>query len=259
MNKEYEVQYHLLEENHWWFLGRRHMVHALVCRLNPDQDCRILETGCSGGPLLKQLQADGYRHVTGIDISADAIELCRQRGLTETHVMDAQNPTFNPGSFDLIIASDVMEHLTDAPKALREWHRLLRPGGRLMVFVPAFRVLWSPHDEVNHHFKRYRRSELKLLMAHSGFGLERSLYWNFLLFFPVALVRLIKRWPRQSLPVAAHGDLQKQIRLINWLLFALLRFENRLILAGINWPWGVSVMALGKKPESAASQPCSPM
>ena len=247
MQKEFEAQYHLLEEGHWWFQGRRQAVHALVLQNTPDRESRILEIGCSGGPLLQQLAADGYTAVTGIDISAEAIELCHKRGLTNTHVMDALRLSFAPGSFDLIIASDVLEHLSDAPQAVDAWQRLLRPGGRLLVFVPAFMFLWSRHDEVNLHFKRYRRPELEQLLQDHGFAVRRSSYWNFWLFFPVTLVRVIKRFLPESEGHAGHGDLNKPPGWINALLFRLLRCEDWLFRAGLNWPWGVSVMVLGQK------------
>jgi len=249
MKKEFEAQYHLLEENHWWFLGRRHLVRQLVLRSNSNRDCRILEIGCSGGPLIQQLQADGYNFITGIDISAEGIELSRERGLKDVHVMDAQKLAFDDESFDVIAASDVLEHLADAPRALREWQRLLRPGGVLIVFVPAFMFLWSEHDEANKHFRRYRRSELSGLLAANGFAVERSSYWNFFLFFPVALVRLLKRWMPVSKKQEAHGDLNKPPDFLNRFLFALLRFENRQICRGIDLPWGVSTMAIARKVE----------
>jgi SAM-dependent methyltransferase len=261
MKQAYEAQYHLLEETHWWFLGRRQIVRSLVhssaLQLKADRHCHILEIGCSGGPLLKQLQADGYDQVTGIDISPDAIELCRQRGLIGTQVMDAQKTTFDDGSFDVIIASDVLEHLADAPQALREWHRLLRPGGRLIVFVPAFMFLWSRHDEANNHFRRYRRTELKHRLIQCGFFVQRSSYWNFSLFLPVALIRWVKRRFGGTTETTAHGDLEKPSCLINWLLSTLLSFENQLIRAGLNWPCGVSVMAVGQKPNPQAQHPSS--
>ena len=178
MKKDYEAQYHLLEEDHYWFRGRRHVVHELVLKANRDPECRILEIGCSGGPLIQQLHGDGYRHVTGIDISAEGIEQCRRRGLADTHVMDAQEMSFADGSFDVVTASDVLEHLADAPRAIREWRRLLKPGGTLIVFVPAFQFLWTEHDEANKHFRRYHRQELSQLLArewscrHSRFLLE---------------------------------------------------------------------------------------
>lgn len=245
MKKEYEAQYHRLEERHWWFQGRRHLVRALVLQANADRGCKILEIGCSGGPLIQQLHADGYRQVTGIDISADGIEICRQRGLTDTHVMDARKLAFPDESFDVITASDVLEHLADAPGALREWKRVLKPDGKLIVFVPAFQFQWSEHDEVNKHFKRYRRSELCQLLEVNGFRLVRSSYWNFMLFWMVSVVRLVRRLrPKRA---AFRGDIKPTPAPLNRALIWLLRGENSLLLRGITFPVGVSVMAVGRK------------
>lgn len=245
MKKEYEEQYHRLEEKHWWFQGRRHLVRALVLQASPDRAGRILEIGCSGGPLIQQLHADGYAQVTGIDISADGIALCQKRGLADTHVMDAQKLSFANESFDVITASDVLEHLADAPQAVREWNRVLKPGGRLIVFVPAFQFHWSEHDEVNKHFKRYRRPELRQLLADNGFTLTRSSYWNFLLFWPVSGVRLLRRLvPKRA---AFAGDIRPTPALLNRALTWLLCLENSLLRCGLNFPVGVSVMALGRK------------
>ena len=120
-------------------------------------------------------------------------------------------------------------------------------GGALIVFVPAFMFLWSQHDEANNHFRRYRRPELNQLLAENGFTVTRSSYWNFLLFLPVAVVRFLKRRSLIWSPKEAHGDFKKPTSFMNRLLFALLRCENRQLCLGINWPWGVSVMALGQK------------
>jgi SAM-dependent methyltransferase len=246
MQRDYEIQYHLIEEDHYWFRGRRHIVNQLLLQTNSDLECRILEIGCSGGPLMRQLSQNGYRHVTGIDISPDAISLCRRRGFHDSHVMDAQDPSFGDSVFDVITASDVLEHLADAPKAVRAWARLLKPGGVLIVFVPAFRFLWTEHDEVNHHFQRYHRRELRHLLASNGLRVERSSYWNFLLFFPVAVIRLIKKiLPKRK--AAGTGDMFTPPTLINRALTAMLRLENRLLLSGVNYPVGVSVMAVGRK------------
>jgi len=245
VKKEYEDQFHRLEEKHWWFRGRRHLVRALVLQAHPDRAGRLLEIGCSGGPMIQQLHADGYPHVTGIDISADGIAICRQRGLTNTHVMDAQKLSFADESFDVITASDVLEHLADAPRAVREWCRVLKPEGVLIVFVPAFQFHWSEHDEINKHFKRYRRPELRQLLSDNGFQLARTSYWNFLLFWPVSIVRLIRRClPRRP---AFAGDIRPAPALLNRALIWLLRGENALLLRGLNFPVGVSVLALGRK------------
>lgn len=249
MKKEFEDQYHVLEEGHWWFRGRRQIVLALVEQMSPDRDSRILEIGCSGGLLLAELRARGYRNLTGIDISDDAMDLCRARELHDIHVMDAQNPTLADTSYDLIIASDVLEHLSDESQALLRWKGLLRPGGSLIVFVPAFTFLWSAHDVANKHFKRYSRSELTRLLTDSGFTIKRSSYWNFMLFLPISLVRILKRHLAPSTQSTDEGDLKMPAGWMNWLLSALLYCENRPLRSGVNWPWGVSVMALCTKTE----------
>ena len=118
MKKEYEELYHHVEDDHWWFLGRRHLVHSLIRTAMPERSSSILEIGCSGGPLIHLLQADGYSDITGIDISVDAVNICHQNGMNRTFVMDAQNLSFDDCSYDLVIASDVLEHLENAQRAL---------------------------------------------------------------------------------------------------------------------------------------------
>lgn len=249
MEKAYEDQYHRVESDHWWFLGRRQIVRALVLGNRPDRRCRILEMGCSGGQLIRQLQGDGYREVAGIDISPDAIALCRRAGL-EAQVMDAQQLSLPEASFDVITASDVLEHLADEQKALQEWGRVLRPGGLLVVFVPAFMFLWTAHDEANRHYRRYRRGGLCAALQAGGFVVERSAYWNAFLFPPIAAIRVLRKLLPKGRPSSGAGDLFKPPAAVNALLTHLLLAENRLMCAGVNWPFGVSVMALARKPQA---------
>jgi 2-polyprenyl-3-methyl-5-hydroxy-6-metoxy-1,4-benzoquinol methylase len=251
MNKQFETLYHEVEATHWWFVSRRALVKSLVALTAPNRTSAILEIGCSGGPLLQQLRDDGYNDLTGIDLSSEAIALCRQRSLGNVRVMDAQQPDFPPASFEVITASDVLEHLADAPRAVAAWHRLLCPGGTLVVFVPAFQCLWSRHDEVNHHFHRYRAAELASLLRAAGFEIQRQGYWNFCLFLPVALLRLARRLVPDSSKKPPVGDLQPMPSQINSLLIWLLRLENRLVLAGLDFPWGISAMVLARKPSAA--------
>jgi 2-polyprenyl-3-methyl-5-hydroxy-6-metoxy-1,4-benzoquinol methylase len=251
MKTEYEQHYHRAEEIHWWFVERRHVVGALAIAAHPDRTGSILEIGCAGGMLIQQLNAAGYRDVRGIDISEKGIALCHERGLKETWVMDAQKPTFADRSFDVITASDVLEHLAEDGRALDEWHRMLKPGGTVIIFVPAFMFLWTAHDEVNRHYRRYRRSELCALLTKHGFEVQRSSYWNFLIFLPVAALRLLRR----ALPAkesSPEGDMALPPRFINQLLIAWMRIENRLLLAGLRFPWGVSTMVIARRPKASA-------
>jgi SAM-dependent methyltransferase len=249
VQRQYEIQYHKTETRHWWFVGRRRVVYDLATRAIANSGCRILEIGCSSGQFMLQLRQQGYENVVGIDISEPAVRLCQESGLPAT-VMDAQRLDFPDGSFDLITASDVLEHLRDENEALQEWRRVLKPGGRLVVFVPAFMFLWSKHDVANNHYRRYRLHELEQALVENGFVVERGSYWNFSLFLPIAVVRSVKRLfrPKESAEDGGTGDLFVPPAALNRALLAVLRLENWFFIKGANWPFGVSAMAVGRRP-----------
>ena len=246
MNLEYELKYHQIEENYWWFQTRRDMVFRLVQDLKLPRAAPILEIGCSGGPLLQRLRATGYTDLTGIDVSEAGIAVAQQRGIPNVSCMDGTNLAFADNSFDLVVASDVLEHIGDEAQALREWTRVLRPGGQMLVFVPAFQFLWGKHDEVNQHFRRYTAAQLAKAVGGAGLRVRRHSYWNVSLFFPTAAVRLLKRvLPKNDRP--AKDDFFATPPLLNKVLSGLITAENRLLQA-LNAPVGVSVFALATKP-----------
>lgn len=251
MDLTYEAKYHQLEEQHWWFASRRDAVYDLINTMNLPASAAILEIGCSGGPLMQRLRTAGYKDVTGIDLSTSAIELAQARGVPHVSVMDGAALEFADGRFDVVIASDVLEHIEDESKALREWTRVLKPGGKLLVFVPAHAYLWSEHDVVNHHFRRYSRQGLADVMTHAGLKVQRSSFWNAALYLPTAALRLGRRL--LSGPVSsqvkpgATGDLHSFAGPVNSLLLQWIKVENR-ILKHVDLPLGVSVFALAQKP-----------
>ena len=251
MDLTYEAKYHQLEEQHWWFASRRDAVYDLIRSLNLPTTTAILEIGCSGGPLMQRLRAAGFDDLTGIDVSAPAIELAQARGVPHVAVMDGAALKFADGRFDLVIASDVLEHIEDEAKALREWTRVLKPGGQLLVFVPAHQYLWSEHDVVNHHFRRYSRQGLVAALERAGLRTLRSSFWNAAMYFPTAALRLGKRLlsgpvsPRKK--PGATGDLHHFGGPANRVLLHWVKAENRL-LRHLNLPLGVSVFALARKP-----------
>jgi SAM-dependent methyltransferase len=251
MDLTYEAKYHQLEEENWWFASRRDAVYDLVSRLQLPLAAAILEIGCSGGPLMQRLRTAGYTDVTGIDVSEPAIELAHARGVLNTSLMDGAALEFADARFDLVIASDVLEHIENEGTALREWSRVLKPGGQALIFVPGHTYLWSEHDVVNHHFRRYSRQGLVDAIERAGLQAKRSSFWNAAMFFPTAVLRLGRRL--LSGPVSpvkkpgATGDLHQLVGPANSLLLQWVKAENRL-LRHVNLPLGVSVFALAQKP-----------
>jgi len=251
MDLTYEAKYHQLEEQHWWFAGRRDAVYDLIQRIQLPATAAILEIGCSGGPLMQRLRAAGYTDLTGIDVSAPAIELAQARGVPNVSVMDGAALEFADTRFDLVIASDVLEHIENEAKALSEWTRVLKPGGQMLVFVPAHSYLWSEHDVVNHHFRRYSRAGLVAALIRAGLRPSRSSFWNAAMYFPTAALRLGRRLV--SGPVSsekkpgATGDLHHFAGPANAALLGWVKAENRL-LRHVDLPLGVSVFALAQKP-----------
>ena len=189
MDKEYEIKYHSEEENNWWFVARRNAILKLLGKV--DKSAKILDIGCAGGPLLLDLKAAGFKNAYGLDFSENAVSKCKERGLENVFVMDGHDPKFDTESFDIIISSDSLEHLENDMKALKNWHTILKPNGTLFIFVPAFMYLWSEHDEINHHYRRYTSDNLKKKVESVGFKVEKESYWNFCMFFPTAIYKFL--------------------------------------------------------------------
>jgi len=249
MERYYETHYHQVEARHWWFRARREIVLRLVSRVALARDSAILDIGCSSGCLIRELMEAGYRNVQGIDASPEGVALCKREGL-RAQVMDAHRPEFPDNSMDTICASDVLEHLEHDTEALMEWRRVLKPGGCLILFVPAHPWLWTEHDTVNRHFRRYTRSGLVERVAGAGFEVRRSSYWNVALFPPVALLRLWRRRVRTAGngSKAAASDMFLPPAPVNALLRWWMGLENRLHRLGLNSPFGISVMVLARNP-----------
>jgi SAM-dependent methyltransferase len=188
-----------LERQHWWFRGRRRILARLLEGLRLPARARILDVGCGTGANGPVLSAAGW----SVGVDAAALPLGLGRTAERTHAArlraDAGRLPFAGASFDLVCALDVLEHLDDDAAAARELRRVLCPGGALVVFVPALRLLWGLQDEVSHHRRRYDRAALAGLVAGAGLAIERLTFFNTLLFPPILAARLAMRlWrPRQ--------------------------------------------------------------
>ncbi len=246
MKRNFESLYHFLEERHWWFVGRREIISKLVKQISPERkDIKILEIGCSGGPLLNLLLSQGYSQVFGIDVSRKAIKICKERGLKNVFLMDGAQPHFNNEEFDLIVASDVLEHIKDDEKAVSEWKRILKKKGFIICFVPALKVLWSEHDENNEHYRRYIKRGLEYVFEVNNLSVIRSSYWNTTLFLPTVFYRFLSR--ASFFKLFSGNQLKESNFLLDFLLKRLLRMENYLLTLGFNYPIGISVFVIAQK------------
>src|SRR3989344_2109518 len=232
MEISYETKYHIIERDNWWFKARRNLILNII---NAGKDSKIIDIGCSGGLLLAELKSKGYNNVYGLDISKQAIEICKKSGLKNTFVGNALKTDFEDESFDVIIASDVLEHLNDDKKALSEWNRILRKNGKIILFVPAFQFLWSDHDVVNNHIKRYNKKDLIKLAESQNLNINRMSFWNFCLFLPSAINKIAKRLIKTA---KKKDDFYSVNEKTNNMLYALLKFENKVIKSGMNFPMG---------------------
>ncbi|MEK6894948.1 MAG: class I SAM-dependent methyltransferase [Nanoarchaeota archaeon] len=238
MDKSFEAKYHSLEKDHWWFVARRDMILKIFDIYKIPKTSEILDIGCSGGDLIEELNKEDYSNVFGIDISKDAIEICKEKNIP-CSFMDAQKIKLKK-KFDILIASDVLEHIKDRNAAAKNWKSLLKDGGLLICFCPAFNFLWSSHDEINHHYQRYDKKSFSRLFY--DWKILKLSYWNFFLFVPITLVRFTQKLIK---PNSKKANLAKTPKIINFLLTKLLFFEN-ILLKYLNFPFGVSIFIVAQ-------------
>jgi SAM-dependent methyltransferase len=237
---DYRTTYELEGQN-WWFVGTRRICLDLLDGINPPgQQSRILDVGCGTGLLLEELAPRG--RAIGVDMSSTALEFCRLRSSTTLLQADGGRLPVEDGGVDAVTAIGVIEHLDDDAAALREWRRVLRPGGGLVLLTSAYQWMWSGHDVSNHHTRRYRAGEVRVLLEGAGFEPVKVSYVNSILFPPIAVVRAAERIARRGRPPAPHKDTGEVPGPLNRALLGLLEVERRVI-ARRPLPFGVSIVA----------------
>jgi SAM-dependent methyltransferase len=247
VNQDEYGRMYAAEERQWWYAGMRAITDALVrepLRGLPPKDRSILvDAGCGTGQNLRHF--GGWARAVGFDLSMDALRFCRARGVAAACASVLALPV-RGASVDVVTSFDVIYHgwVGSDLGAVRELVRVLRPGGVLVVRVPAFMLLWGAHDEAVHSRHRYTARELRDLFERSGLRVIRVTYCNSILFPLLALRRTLDRW------LGRHGsDVELLPAPLEWLFLRFLRLEARLIGLGLRLPVGASVMALGRKAE----------
>jgi SAM-dependent methyltransferase len=238
----YSIMYQV-EERHWWFVGRRAIIEsfvAAVCRAIAKPEPRILDVGCGTGANLQML--GGYGVAEGVDVSEEALEFCRARGLAQVKHGAAESLPWEDASFDLVTGLDVVEHLDDDLAGLKEMARVLRPGGRALLFVPAFMFLWGVQDDISHHRRRYTAGEVREKLRAAGLTTERITYANLTFFLPI----LMGRWLMRVTRVRPASENNITIGGLNG-IFGKIFGSERWWLRRWSFPFGVSIVCVARK------------
>ena len=260
MEKATYEEMRAIEDHHWWYQGRRLVVAPLIEEaFGRSGGGRLLDVGCgTGGNLAFMGELLEGSSLVGVDFDHTALALNATRHLpVELLCADGTRLPVKDASLGCVTALDIIEHFADDARLLAELHRVLRPGGQLVATVPAYPALWSPHDEVLHHFRRYRTGELEARLRQAGFEIERKHGFNFLLLPLIASVRFVRnglKWlegGREHIVMGADAAKETDFfmlpRPVNAIVVSLFRFERWLV-RRLPVPFGVSFMVRARKP-----------
>ena len=231
-----------LEETHWWCVGLRELVHSAIQDTFLRTSARVLDAGCGTGALLRSLNLPGL--VFGLDLSPLALEFCQARGLPNLLQASTSQLPVPDGKLDCVLSLDVLYHewVERDSSALEEYHRALKPGGYLLLQLPAYRFLYSSHDRAIGTARRYTLSEVHRKVAAADFRIDRLTYRNTLLFPAILLIRLLRK-----LFSSESSDLRPHAPIPNAFYLDLIRAENRLILSKFRLPFGSSILCIATR------------
>jgi SAM-dependent methyltransferase len=235
---EYAILFRV-EETHWWYRALHRLIfETLEKELPAWREKAILDAGCGTGGILQRL-GNPERNV-GVDLAPEAISFCQQRGLSNVRLGDISTLPFADGSFDAVVCSSVLYHewVQDVAGAVRELRRVLRPGGLLIVVLPAFRFLHSAHDDAVKTARRFRKKEVRWLLSKNGFRIRRLTYWTTLL-FPLAVAARTLRGRKEGRDFDA-GKFQNN-------LFSKIMSVELGLMRYVSWPFGVALFAVARR------------
>ncbi len=241
-----------LEDGHWWFRGRRTIFISLLDRFlgrQPDSGRMVMDVGCGVGGMLEPLEQ--YGKAVGTDVTFQGLKHCADRGFPRLVASHGPVAPFKDGSFDCITAFDALEHIEDDVGTLREFYRMLKPGGVIVASGPAYQFLYAQQDKNTHHFRRYSRGVFTSRAKQAGFVIEQASYINFWLFPAILPIVLLMKLMQKLKPPAPEQDGSNVgipvPKLINATLTAIFCSEAK-VLRFLSAPTGHSLVMVARKP-----------
>jgi len=231
-----------LESSHWWFVARRKIIQKAINNLDLPRNIRILDAGCGNGDNLSLLSTFG--DLVAFEKNEYALKTAKSKKIGEIYKAELPDklPNTVKTNFDLIVLLDVLEHIDDDSKSLTTVRKLMNNKGIILITVPAFQWLWSEHDVIHHHKRRYSKSELREKLDSSGFRIKYISYFNTLL-FPFALV---ERIGQKIFSPSNPEILELPNSKINFLLEKIFSLEA-IFMNKISLPFGLSLVAIAEK------------
>ena len=229
-------------ENHWWFEGKKNIIFSILKKNTNRNNLKILDFGCGVGINTKMLS--NFGNVTCFDQSTEAIKYLKKKFNNSEKISIVDSLDNCNGLFDLIIASEVLEHIEDDEKEIKKLHKLLKPDGLFLATVPAYQFLFSIKDTKLQHKRRYNLSNFKSLVSPPFYTIKLS-YYNFFLFLPITLGIIFYKLSKIDFIDRVE---KKPNKLLNYLFYKIFVFES-FFLNKINYPFGISIIFLGKKNE----------
>lgn len=220
-------------EDSWWYKGRMILVDKLLRRLKKVNN-KILDFGSGYGGMYDTLAK--YGKVYAFEIDKGGLISCKERGYEK--IYSSADDVYNLKSdLDLVVMCDVLEHIEDDDGTLRSINNILRDKGYLLMTIPAYKWLWSIHDDEHKHYRRYTRGQINSLLNKNGFEVDYSSYWNLFLFVPALIVRLFGFSGSSSL---------KQPKIVNS-IFLFFIYIERMIMPNLTLPFGTGIIVLARK------------
>jgi SAM-dependent methyltransferase len=236
-----------LQEQHWWFVGRQKVIKSFLSMEKLSElGSEVLEVGCGVGGNVNLLSST--TSYLGIDMHLPAVDYCKekypQQSFRCSRIEDLPSEV-KVRNFDSIYFLDVLEHLDQDVLVLRESSNFLKHGGKVLITVPAFNFLWSPHDEFVHHVRRYTKSSLGKSLEEAGYNIERMTYFNFIL-FPLAMIQRVgMKLAKKKL----NRHISTPPYLVNWIFEKVFSFEA-VLLKYVDFPVGLSIIAVVTKKQT---------